>query len=101
MMTGEKQYEEALRLARKADKSGGSLPVEILRQAADLNYPPAVYAWANWHLHGKGVSQDIKKAILLLKQAAECGYPAAEYDLAVSYATGQGVRKNQKMAFEY
>ena len=100
-MTGEQLYKDALRLARKADKSGGPLPVAILQGAADSGHPPAMYALANWHLHGKGVPKDPKTAVDLLRKAADVGFPPAEYDLAVCYETGEGVRKNQKTAFAY
>lgn len=90
-----------LQLAKKADKTGGPLPIEALRLAAESGYPPAVYAWANWHIHGKGVSKDLKKAVQLLKKAADKGYGPAQYDLAVSHESGEGVRKNLKTAFGY
>src|SRR5205823_5164768 len=82
-MTAQKQYEQAERLAREADRNGGPLPVALLQEAAAAKYPPAVYALANWHLHGKGVKRDYKKAVELLKMAAAKKHPAAEYDLAV------------------
>jgi len=89
-MTAQKQYEQAERLAREADRNGGPLPVALLQEAAAAKYPPAVYALANWHLHGKGVKRDYKKAVELLKMAAAKKHPAAEYDLAVSYELGKG-----------
>jgi hypothetical protein len=93
------QYDQALKLAREADKCGGPLPVSLLRQAAQADYPPAVYALANWHLHGKGVKKDFKKAALLLTRAANQAFAPAQYDLAVSYELGKGVRKSPKKAW--
>ncbi len=97
-MTGQQQYEEAEQLTRKADRMGGPLPVGLLQEAAAAGYAPAIYALANWHLHGKGVKKDYKKAVALLKQAATKKYAPAEYDLAVSYERGQGINKNSKAA---
>lgn len=88
--SGQELYEQSKRLARRAEKDGGPLPVTLLQEAASTGYPPAVYALANWYLHGKGVKKDRKHAVRLLKQAASKKYPAAEYDLAVSYELGQG-----------
>src|SRR5207248_1380957 len=51
-----------------------------------------------WHLHGKGVSRDYKRAVSLLKEAASKKNPDADYDLAVCYELGKGVKKNQKAA---
>src|SRR6266704_1105482 len=90
-MIGQELYKKAERLARQADKNGNPLPVELLRQAAATGYAPAVYALANWHLHGKGVRKDYKKAFLLLRRSADQRYASAEYDLAVSYELGKGV----------
>lgn len=99
-MSGQELYEQVERLARQADKSGGPLPVALLQKAASTGYPPAVYALANWHLHGKGVKKDRKQAVRLLKKAAAREYPAAEYDLAVSYELGKGgLPKDPKTAF--
>jgi TPR repeat protein len=101
VLAGEKQYAEALRLAREADRNGDPLPVALLRQAAGSGYAPAVYALANWHLHGKGVKRDYKRAVSLLRQAANERYAAAEYDLAFAYELGKGIRKSQSKAFHY
>jgi hypothetical protein len=100
-MDGKLQYELALKTARKADRNGGDLPITLLRESASAGYPPALYALASWHLHGKGVRKDFKKAVALLKKAADKKYVPAEYDLAVSYELGQGVRKNFKAALVY
>src|SRR5439155_20293085 len=87
---GKRQYQQAERLARDADRNGAPLPVTLLEQAAASGYPPALYALANWHLHGKGVKRDYKRAVGLLKKAAAKKHPAAEYDLAVCHELGKG-----------
>ncbi|TMQ35224.1 MAG: sel1 repeat family protein [Planctomycetota bacterium] len=100
-MTGQELYEKAERLAREADKNGNPLPVALLQQAAATGYPPAVYALANWHLHGKGVRKDFKKAFALLTKSAHDRFAPAEYDLAVSYELGKGVERSKKKAWLY
>jgi TPR repeat protein len=100
-MTGQQLYAMAERLAREADRNGGPLPVALLQEAASTGYPPALYALANWHLHGKGVRKDYKKAFSLLKKAANERFAPAEHDLAVAYELGKGVEKSEKQAWLY
>jgi TPR repeat protein len=100
-MNAEQLYEKAERLARAAEKNGAPLPVKMLQEAAELGFVPAIYALANWHLHGKGVAKDIKKAVRLLQKAADQEFAPAEYDLAVSYELGKGVQKSTSKAFLY
>src|SRR5579872_6842397 len=97
-MSGKEQYEEALLLAREADRNNGPLPVTLLQEAAKAAYTPAIYALANWYIHGKGVKKNFKKAVSLLKKAASDKYAPAEFDLAASYELGKGVTKNLKAA---
>ncbi len=98
-MTAEEQYHLAETLARKADKNGGPLPVQLLRESAMKGYAPALYALANWHIHGKGVRKNLKKAVELLKAAAAQKNPDAEYDLAFCYEVGEGgLAKDPTMA---
>jgi hypothetical protein len=52
IIKGQKEYEAAERLAREADRNGEPLPIDLLRSAASAGYPPAIYALANWHVHG-------------------------------------------------
>ena len=48
--------------------------MSLPQQAADAGYAPAIYALANWYIHGKiGGKKDFKKALLLLKRAAQKG----------------------------
>jgi TPR repeat protein len=100
-VTGQDQYEEALRLARRADEVGGPLPVALLQEAAAAGYAPALYALANWRLHGKGVHKSYTLAVSLLKKSAAKRYAPAEYDLAVAYETGKGTPKNVRAALIY
>src|SRR5207245_17362 len=99
-MTPQQLFEEVERQARTADRTGGPLPVALLREAAASGHPGAIYALANWHIHGKGVRKSFKRAVALLKRAAAMHQPDAEYDLAFSYETGKGgLAKNLRTAF--
>jgi len=100
-MTGQELLERTLILARKAERTGGPYPLVELRQAAEKEYPPAVYALATWYLHGREVKKNHKRAATLLRKAADAGFPPAEYDLAVCYELGSGVKKNLVKAFGY
>ena len=98
---GKDLYDEALRLARLAEKTDGPWPVTILREAAATGYAPAQYALATWYLFGRGVKRDYKKAFSLLLQSAEQNYALAEFDIAVSFEKGKGTDKSEKSAFRY
>jgi TPR repeat protein len=95
-MIGQSLYRKAERLARAGDRNGGALPVALLREAASTGYPPAVYGFANWHLHGKGARKNFKKAVALLAKAARQRFAPAEYDLAVSHELGKRVEKSER-----
>ncbi len=98
---GKKLYEEAYRLARLAEKTDGPWPVAVLQDAAATGYAPALYALATWHLFGRGVKKDYKKAFSLLLASAEQNHPEAEYDIAVSFEAGKGTAKSKESAFRY
>jgi TPR repeat protein len=100
-MTGKSLYEEALRLALLAEKTDGPWPIAPLREAAATGYSPALYALATWHLFGRGVKKDFKKAFSLLLESAEQNYAPAEYDIAVSFEMGKGTTKSEESAFLY
>src|SRR5216683_1444473 len=100
-MTAQQQYEEALHVARKAERDGGPWPLQMLQEAADAGHPPALYALATWYLHGRAVRKNFKKAVALLKKASTANIPAAQYDLGVSYELGKGVAKSTKLAFRW
>ncbi len=98
-MTPQQQYDRARQMTEKADRNGGDLPVELLKQSADAGYTPAIYALATWYLHGKGVKQNRKRAVELFKIAASKRNADAEYDLAVCHELGVGgLRKNARAA---
>jgi hypothetical protein len=99
--TGKQLYDKALRLARRAEATGQPLPLELLGQAADTGYAPALYGLATLFLFGKAVRKDFSKGAALLKKAAAQHYAPAEYDLAVSYESGKGVKKDPRKAFLY
>ena len=50
---------------------------------------------------GRGVEQDIKKAVELFRKAADQGHAMAQYNLGHCYRTGEGVEKDIKKAAEW
>ena len=50
---------------------------------------------------GRGVKQNVHKAITWYKKAANKGHPSALYSLAGMYRKGRGVKKDYKKAFDF
>ncbi|MGH6928089.1 MAG: hypothetical protein ACREEV_07215, partial [Dongiaceae bacterium] len=74
---------------------------EWYRKAADQNYAPAINNLARLFADGRGVKQDVAKAIELWSKAAEAGNTTARFNLGLQYAAGVGVKKDMKKAAEY
>jgi TPR repeat protein len=74
---------------------------EWYRKAADQNYAPAINNLARLFADGRGVKQDVPKAIELWSKAAEAGNTTARFNLGLQYAAGVGVKKDMKKAAEY
>src|SRR5688500_8564601 len=74
---------------------------EWYRKAADQNYAPAINNLARLFADGRGVKQDVPKAIELWSKAAEAGNTTARFNLGLQYAAGVGVKKDLKKAAEY
>jgi uncharacterized protein len=74
---------------------------EWYRKAADQNYAPAINNLARLYADGRGVKQDVPKAIELWSKAAEAGNTTARFNLGLQYAAGVGVKKDLKKAAEY
>jgi uncharacterized protein len=74
---------------------------EWYQKAADQNYAPAVNNLARLYADGRGVKQDVPKAIELWSKAAEAGNVTARFNLGLQYAAGVGVNKDMKKAAEY
>jgi hypothetical protein len=71
------------------------------QKAAGQNYAPALNNLARLHADGRGVAQDLPKAIELWSRAAEAGNVTARFNLGLQYASGSGVPKDMKKAASY
>jgi TPR repeat protein len=71
------------------------------QKAAAQNYAPALNNLARLHADGRGVKQDVPKAIELWSRAAEAGNVTARFNLGLQYAAGSGVAKDMKKAAAY
>jgi len=74
---------------------------EWYQKAADQNYAPALNNLARLYADGRGIKQDVPKAIELWSKAAESGNVTARFNLGLQYAAGVGVKKDMKKAAEY
>jgi uncharacterized protein len=74
---------------------------EWYQRAADQSYAPAINNLARLYADGRGVKQDVPKAIELWSKAAESGNTTARFNLGLQYAAGVGVKKDMKKAAEY
>jgi TPR repeat protein len=74
---------------------------EWYQKAATQNYAPALNNLARLYADGRGVKQDVPKAIELWSKAAEAGNTTARFNLGLQYAAGVGVKKDMKKAAEY
>ena len=74
---------------------------EWYQKAAGQNYAPAINNLARLYADGRGVKQDVPKAIELWSKAAESGNTTARFNLGLQYAAGVGVKKDMKKAAEY
>ncbi len=59
--------------------------VELLRQAAEQNYPRAIYELSRFYLDGRGVKKDVPEALRLMERAYRLGYADAAFAVAVYY----------------
>jgi len=71
------------------------------QKAAAQNYAPALNNLARLYADGRGVAQDLPKAIELWSRAAEAGNVTARFNLGLQYANGSGVPKDMKKAASY
>jgi hypothetical protein len=71
------------------------------QKAAAQNYAPALNNLARLYADGRGVKQDVPKAIELWSRAAEAGNVTARFNLGLQYAAGSGVQKDMKKAATY
>lgn len=99
-LAAQRLYQEALREASKRRPDTNRVR-DLLERSLKAGSPEAAYALATWHLHGKHLPQNRKKAVSLLREAADGGVKNAMYDLAVCYEKGAGAKRNPQRAFEH
>lgn len=73
---------------------------ELLQQAAEMDYIPAVRDLGILYLNGDGVPEDYEKAYQLINRAAAKMDPNAVYHLALMYENGTGVKKDLYQALK-
>lgn len=71
------------------------------QKAAAQNYAPALNNLARLYADGRGIQQDVPKAIELWSKAAEGGNITARFNLGLQYASGAGVPKDMKKAASF
>lgn len=74
---------------------------EWYQKAAAQNYAPAMNNLARLYADGRGVTQDLPKAIELWSRAADAGNATARFNLGLQYTTGSGVPKDTAKAASY
>lgn len=87
-------------LADKAHKIGDySNAVQYLETAYKINPQPETATEIAWYYtEGKGVPQDIQRALSLLQEAASKGISRAKTRLGLIYQNGQGVEQDYAVA---
>ena len=75
--------------------------VYLLRQAAEQNYPEALFLMGSLTMAGHGVPQSTEAAFDYCRRAAELGHAPAQYELAAMYALGRGTQMDTNKALEW
>ena len=75
--------------------------MELLTDAAERNYDPAMYALAKIYLAGYVSDADIAKALELLEKAAEADNQFAQYQLGKMLLFGQHVEQDEEAGKEW
>jgi uncharacterized protein len=88
-------------LGQGVPKVDAKAAAEWYQKAAAQNYAPAINNLARLYADGRGVTQDLPKAIELWSRAAEAGNTTAHFNLGLQYANGSGVPKDMKKAAEH
>ncbi|HNY42364.1 MAG TPA: TonB family protein [Bryobacteraceae bacterium] len=72
----------------------------LLREAANLSYPPALYEYGVLQLNGDGVPMDEKGGLRRIFDASRRGNAHAQFFLGRSYERGSLVKKDRDQAME-
>lgn len=89
---------KATLLAKKEDFESA---YDLLVQADLRGDSTASYALGTWHLFGRHVKKDPKKAVSYFLKASRRGSVDALFNLAICYEKGKGIDKNLNKAFRY
>ncbi len=93
-----------MEMARSLDQAGGGNDyAEALKWAeksAAQNNGDGVWILALAYEHGRGVKQNVKKAIELYKQGAELGHAKSQNSLGGYYMRGDHIKTDEKKGFE-
>ena len=96
----ESKAKKLLDAANSAAAVGNNtMAFQYIYEAANLNYPQALYQLAFLYDTGKGTNVDKSKAFSCLKKAAEQGHNEAQNRLGMRYITGVGIPANPTEGF--
>jgi len=74
---------------------------ELVREAAERGYVPALYALGSFYFEGVGTEPNYAQAVTLYRQAADQGLAQAQSNLSICYYYGYGVDVDWAQAFHY
>ena len=94
-------HAEAAALLDSNDPAAIVRGVEIIRQAAYANHPPAQLLYAQLHQSGRGVDRDPDSALIWFERAAHAGNIQAMHLLGVTHARGDAGGKDYTQAAEW
>ncbi|KAG0256985.1 hypothetical protein DFQ27_005374, partial [Actinomortierella ambigua] len=91
-----------LRLGRMYENHGGSMDASSsdieaakwYRMAAERGEAQAQLRLGAFHVHGRGVAQNVADAVQWFRQAAGQGVAEAQFNLGLMYSRGQGVEQS-------
>lgn len=70
----------------------------LLKEAANRNYPPALYEYGLMHVRGNGVEMNQQRGLNLIRDASKRGNTSAQFFLGSSYESGSLVERDLNQA---
>ncbi len=99
---GEKAFWQALQKLQSNDPAAATVGRDLLKTAADMEFPHAQTLLANCYLTGSnGFKNDPKRAAALFRLAAERGNAFAQISYGQCLLTGTGTRTDKVRAAEF
>ncbi len=77
-----------------------AIALEYAKKAAAQNNGDGLWALALAYEHGRGIKEDVEKAIECYRKGAELGHAPSQHSLACYYFRGDVLKQNNKKAFE-